>query len=185
MLGKEEMLYEAINIASTKHRGQKDKGGSPYILHPLAVMNSVRTIDEKIVAILHDIIEDTDVTKEDLYAIFDKDIVEAVDTISKKKGQRYEEYIELIKNNKLARKVKIADYKHNLDISRLNRECTDEDLKRVNKYVKYMIYLNSDHKEDFDVVCPRCASRNNYSIEGNQELHVKCSRCEYITEIEE
>lgn len=127
-------LYIAIELANNLHKDQVDKGGNPYILHPLAVMNKVETIKEKIVAILHDILEDTPMKKEGLLINFDEEIVDAIETLTKIGGQTWDEYIEQIKGNELARKVKIADLEHNMNLSRLNRGITKEDKKRYEKY---------------------------------------------------
>lgn len=103
-------LSEAIRLASLAHDGQLDKAGKSYILHPLRVMLRMDTEDEMIVAVLHDVVEDTDYTLNDLRIMFSPIIVDAVDAISQRKGsETYFEYIARCKQNPLARKVKIAD----------------------------------------------------------------------------
>lgn len=134
-------LRMAINIANDVHSHQVDKAGQPYILHPLWVMNKVHTLKAKIVAVLHDIVEDTNITIEDLiFKGFDEDIVEAISLLTRKKNQSYNNYIELIATNDLAKEVKIADLSHNMDLSRL-KEITDKDKERYNKYLKARDYL--------------------------------------------
>ena len=140
---KNKLLSRAIILATELHEGQVDKGGNPYILHPLRVMTNVKSLEGKIVAVLHDTIEDTDITVEDLISKgFTDDVVEAVELLSKPKQEDYIKYIKRIKENPLAREVKIADLQDNMDLSRL-KEITEKDLKRVAKYKKaYNILTN-------------------------------------------
>ncbi len=129
-------LEKAIKIAVKCHKGQKDKGGKPYILHPLHVMNNVSSEDEKIVAILHDVIEDANYPIEDLKKEGFKDqIIEALVYLTHDKKVDYFAYIEKIKDNALAKTVKIQDLKHNLDVTRL--ESLDE--SAVNNLKKYFM----------------------------------------------
>ena len=127
-----ELLAKAIILATENHKGQLDKGGHPYILHPLRVMVNVKSLKAKIVAILHDIIEDTDITKEDLLTI---------ELLSKSKKEDYIHYIRRIKGNPLAKEVKMADLQDNMDLTRLNK-ITEKDLNRVEKYKKAYSILN-------------------------------------------
>ncbi len=130
----QEYLEKAIQIALDAHRGKIDKGGSPYILHPLRIMLSMETIDEQIVGILHDVIEDSIVTIDDLRTEnFSENILEALELLTKKVHQSYEEYIFDIKYNQLAKKVKIADLEDNMNIKRLNI-LTGKDIERIKKY---------------------------------------------------
>ena len=124
-----------------KHWKQRDKAGKRYIWHPIHVMLNVEGYNEKIVALLHDIVEDTDVTVPDLKNLkFSKEVIEAVDVITKKKDQEYFSYLKLIKGNSTAKKVKIEDLKHNSDLKRL-RFVTQKDMERVIKYKKALNYL--------------------------------------------
>jgi len=108
------MLTRAIEIAVEAHRGQVDKCKEPYILHPLAVMTAMDTHAEKIVAVLHDVIEDTDHSLLDLNLEgFSENIIDAIDAITKRDNETYFEYINRVKENPLATKVKLADLKHN------------------------------------------------------------------------
>lgn len=122
------------------HKGQIDKGGAEYYLHPFHVAEKCKSIDAKIVALLHDVVEDTDITLADLSKFFEPVIIEAVDAITKQNGISYDAYLSRVKKNPLAREVKIQDLMHNSDLSRLN-EVTEEDLKRVEKYKKSIAYL--------------------------------------------
>ncbi|MDQ0319993.1 hypothetical protein QO002_002131 [Pararhizobium capsulatum DSM 1112] len=109
-------LNTAIQVATAAHAGQVDKSGQPYILHPLRVMLAMETEDERIVAVLHDILEDTPVTANDLYWEhgFKPHVVEAVFALSRKPGEDYPDFIRRLAVNPLARSVKIADIKDNL-----------------------------------------------------------------------
>lgn len=137
------MLEElAFEIAKVAHAGQKDKAGLDYILHPQQVAAMVTTDEEKAVALLHDIIEDTDVTAGELLAKgLPVSVVEAVETLTKKHNQSYAEYLTGVKRNRLATTVKLADLKHNSDLSRL-KKITQKDRERVEKYRKAIAYLS-------------------------------------------
>ena len=136
-------LIKAFFLCVIKHWKQKDKAGKRYIWHPIHVMLNVEGYNEKIVALLHDIVEDTDVTVSDLKNLkFSKEVIEAVDVITKKKDQEYFSYLKLIKGNSTAKKVKIEDLKHNSDLKRL-RFVTQKDMERAIKYKKAIDYLSS------------------------------------------
>lgn len=127
-------LYKAIEIANKAHSKQFDKAGQPYILHPLRLMSQFQQTDEMVVAVLHDVIEDSDVSLDDLTSNgFSRAVVEAIDCLSHRKGERYEEYIKRISTNILARKIKIEDLKDNMDLTRLD-SVSDKDLARIEKY---------------------------------------------------
>ena len=103
----------------------------------------VKTDEEKAVAYLHDVIEDTELTLEDLGEYgFSKEVIEAVDIITKKRGEDYQSYLNSVKKNKLARVVKLADLRHNSDLTRLAK-VTEKDIKRKEKYQKAIDFLNS------------------------------------------
>ncbi|ELC8460400.1 HD domain-containing protein [Clostridium perfringens] len=130
----EEQLEEAIKLASIKHYGQRDKSNKPYIFHLLYVMNNLDDLKAKIVGVLHDILEDTDITRNDLLNCgFSEEIIHSVEVLTKSKNQEYMEYIEKIKGDNVARKIKLIDLKHNTDLTRLS-EISDNDLKRTMKY---------------------------------------------------
>lgn len=138
----EEQLEEAIKLASIKHYGQRDKANKPYIFHLLHVMNNLDDLNAKIVGVLHDILEDTDITRNDLFNYgFSEEIVIAVEILTKPKNQKYMDYIENIKSNNIAKKVKLIDLKHNMDLTRLF-EISDKDLKRTIKYFEAYKRLN-------------------------------------------
>ena len=124
---KQLMLELALSIATEAHRGQFDK--ADYIEHPIYVASQVDSEEEKAVALLHDVIEDSSVTAEELLnAGLPETVVTAVQILSKKKGQDYQTYLKTVKSNPLARAVKLADLKHNSDLSRLET-ITDKDLE--------------------------------------------------------
>lgn len=129
-------LEKAILVATYFHSNQVDKGGNPYILHVLSVAMKVKTMKEKIVAILHDILEDTEITKEDLKKLkFSDEIIEAVECLTRQENESYMDFIRRIKTNDLSKSVKIEDLDENMDLRRLD-EVTEEDLKRFKKYKK-------------------------------------------------
>lgn len=124
----------AISIALKAHKGQVDKGGNPYILHPLAVMNRVETIEEKIVAVLHDVVEDTEVTIDQLRETgFSEEILEAIKLLTRAKEDSYEEFIDKTLKNRIARNVKTADIKENMNLSRI-QDPLEQDYTRLEKY---------------------------------------------------
>ena len=134
-------LIKAFLLCMVKHWKQKDKAGKRYVWHPIHVMINVKGYNEKIVALLHDIVEDTEVTVPDLKNLkFSKEVIEAVDVITKKKDQEYFSYLKSIKDNSIAKKVKIEDLKHNSDLKRL-RSITQKDIDRAIKYKKALDYL--------------------------------------------
>ncbi len=140
---KQSQSEKAYKIAKKAHLGQVDKAGEDYIKHPEKVASFVKTDEEKAVAYLHDVIEDTELTLEDLYEYgFSKEILEAVDIITKKRGEDYQSYLNSVKKNKLARAVKLADLRHNSDLTRFT-EVTEKDIKRKEKYQKAIDFLNS------------------------------------------
>ena len=140
---KQSQSEKAYEIAKKAHLGQVDKAGEDYIKHPEKVASFVETDEEKAVAYLHDVIEDTELTLEDLHEYeFSKEVIEAVDIITKKKGEDYRNYLNSVKKNKLARAVKLADLRHNSDLTRLTK-VTEKDIERKEKYQKAIDFLNS------------------------------------------
>ena len=128
------MLKKAISLAEKVHQGQVDKGGHPYIGHPKRVMEKCKTIEEKIVAILHDVVEDTEYTADDLRKEgFSEEIITALFCLTHQEGEGYMEYIERICENSLAVRVKYADLQDNMDLSRIP-DPTEKDLARLEKY---------------------------------------------------
>lgn len=137
-----KLTRKAMIIAYNAHKNQVDKSGVPYIYHPIHVAEQMDTEEECVVALLHDVVEDTDVTFEQLESEFPSEIIDILKLLTKTKDIDYYEYINKIKENAVARKAKIADIKHNLDRSRLD-VITDKDIKREEKYKKALSILMS------------------------------------------
>lgn len=131
------ILDRAKAIATSAHEGQVDKAGKPYIKHPMRVMNMGKTVEEKIAGVLHDVVEDSDWTFEMLEKEgIPKDVLDALRCVTKlSEDEDYDHFIERVKTNPLAVKVKINDLKDNMDITRLG-EVTEKDLARLNKYIR-------------------------------------------------
>ena len=130
-------IEKALQIAARAHEGQKDKDGQPYILHPLRVMNAVEDEPAKVVAVLHDVIEDTSVTAEDLRREgFDEAVLAAVECLTHRKGEPYADYVVRCKGDEIARRVKLADLEDNARPSRalLRPDRIEPDIARLRKY---------------------------------------------------
>lgn len=128
-------LERAIVIAAEGHSGAKDKGGEPYILHPLRLMLNLSSLEERIVAVLHDVCEDCPGwTLERLRAEgFSDRVIIALDSVTKRPGEDFETFIKRAAADPIGRRVKLADLQHNSDISRIPAP-TDSDLQRIAKY---------------------------------------------------
>tara|TARA_B110001452_G_C14934411_1_gene326766 strand:- start:10 stop:429 length:420 start_codon:yes stop_codon:yes gene_type:complete len=137
-------LEKAIQIAVEAHAGTKDKGGKAYILHPISVMMRVETEEEKIVAILHDVVEDTDWTFDALRKEgFSETVIEALETVTKySEEENYDDFIQRSLKNDIGRKVKIADLRENLDVTRIG-ELYPKDIERINKYKRALQTLKA------------------------------------------
>ena len=136
-------LQRAIEIALEAHKGALDKGGNPYILHPLRLMLQMDSEEEMIVAILHDVVEDSEKWSFDKLHKegFSKKIINSLRSVTKEnENEDYEKFIDRSIKDKIGRKVKIADISDNLDISRLTK-VTDKDILRINKYKKALAKL--------------------------------------------
>lgn len=129
-------LEAAIALATHAHQGQTDKAGTPYILHPLRIMQRMDSEEAKMVAVLHDVVEDTSVTLKELRAMnFSETVVAAVDSLTRRTEESYEAFIERVKLNPLARKVKLADLEDNMNLQRL-QHITNRDKQRWQRYAK-------------------------------------------------
>jgi len=147
-MSENELLEKAIGIAVEAHRGQKDRCGVPYIMHPLRVMSRVDRPREKIVAILHDVVEDTNWTWDDLRREgFPEDVIHALDCVTKREGEEYEKFVERSASDALARRVKLADLEDNMDVRRLP-EFNDKGLARLHKYAKAWRFLSGTAGSD-------------------------------------
>ena len=136
MINLNELREKATQIAIKAHKGQVDKGGHSYILHPLRVEAKCNSLEEKIVALLHDTVEEGGIAAEYLLMRgFPQNIVDAVLSVSRKEREDYFDFIQRCKANPIGRAVKIHDLEDNMDITRLN-ELTDKDIERLKKYHK-------------------------------------------------
>ncbi len=127
-------LERALEIASKAHKGQKDKAGTPYILHPLHVMMQMDDDVSRIAAVLHDVVEDSDLTLEDLSREgFSNEVLSVVDGLTWRGNEEYEDYISRLSKNPISLKIKITDLEHNMDLRRI-RNPTQKDLDRTRKY---------------------------------------------------
>lgn len=130
-----EQLKHAIFIAVKAHNKQLDRSDQPYIGHLFRVMNAGQTLEEKVVGILHDLIEDTQLRLVDLTNEgFSEEIIDAVHALSKLENEDYDHYLQRVKKNNLAISVKLNDLSDNMDIRRL-KELTDDDVVRMRKYL--------------------------------------------------
>ena len=128
-------LEDAILLAAQAHRGQVDKVGQPYILHLLRVMLRLEGEAAQIVAVLHDLVEDTDYSFADLRALgYAEDLVQVLDCLTRRPDESYEQFIERASANPLARRVKRADLEDNMDIRRLPA-VGEQDAERLNRYI--------------------------------------------------
>ena len=134
---------KAMIIAFNAHLNQIDKSGVPYIYHPIHVAEQMDTEEECIVALLHDVVEDTDITFADLEKEFSPSVIEALKLLTRDKTVDYMEYVEKVKTNPIARKVKLVDLMHNSDESRLNA-VTLKDEERHKKYIKAISIIKNN-----------------------------------------
>ena len=127
-------LEQALSIASLTHTGQVDKAGEPYILHPLRVMMKLKDEKQRIVAVLHDVIDDTDLTIQDLSDQgLDYELVKIILTLTRRKDETYDEYLNRICYDRFAMEIKLADLEDNMDMSRIKNP-TKKDFQRLAKY---------------------------------------------------
>jgi len=137
------LLERAIAIAEQQHAGQVDKAGRPYIEHPKRLMRAMSTDAERIVAVLHDVVEDTDLTLDQLASEgFPVNILAALDSVTRREGETYEAFVARAANNTIGRRVKHADLQDNADLSRIAAP-TDADRARTEKYQRAMAQLDA------------------------------------------
>lgn len=136
-----ELFDRALQIAIQAHREQKDKSGREYIMHPIRVAERCKDPRAKIVALLHDTIEDTGVTAEYLHSEgFPDEIINGVLSMTKQEGESYEDFVRRAAKNPIGKEVKIADLEDNMDIRRLQK-ITEDDVARLRKYLRAWQYL--------------------------------------------
>jgi len=172
------MLSEAIGIAARAHAGQVDKGKKPYILHPLrAMLNYCSCHDEatQICAVLHDVVEDTDITLDDLRAEgFSEEVLVALDHLTKRAGESYEDFISRVLQNKIACRVKIADLADNMDLMRIPNP-TAKDKERLKKYA-----IAADRITEVLPGVEEIPNRRLVAINGVVEVHPHISEDQFI-----
>lgn len=138
-----ETTKKAMKLMYEKHKNQLDKAGMPYVFHPMHVAEQMKDENSTTVALLHDIVEDTDMTFEQLRALgFNEEVITALTLMTHEEGVEYFDYIQRIGTNAIARKVKLADLEHNSDLSRLSK-IGYEDIARAEKYKKCIEYLSA------------------------------------------
>ena len=145
---KEGLLNKAINIATKAHAGQTDNYDAPYIGHVMRVMNYGKTLDEKIVGVLHDVVEDCPEWTFDRLRKegFPENIIFAIQCVTKlDPNENYDEFVKRTEQSPLAVAVKMNDLRDNMDLRRVNRPLTEKDLKRLNKYLKAYRYLTDKY----------------------------------------
>lgn len=137
------MTKTALKLCFEAHKDQTDKSGLPYVFHPFHLAEQMPDEKTTVVALLHDVIEDTDYTLDDLKNMgFSDDILSAIALMTHDDGVPYMEYVALIKKNPIAKMVKLADLRHNSDMSRLDK-VTAHDRERAEKYKKAIEFLES------------------------------------------
>ncbi|HEX6041952.1 HD domain-containing protein [Longimicrobium sp.] len=137
-------LEEAIAIAAQAHRGQTDRAGAPYILHPLRMMFAVRTDAERMAAVLHDVVEDTDWTLDALRGRgFSDEVIDAVDHLTRREGETYDDFVRRAARHPVARRVKLADLEDNMDARRLGT-VTPDDVERLARYHRACRFLTDE-----------------------------------------
>jgi len=128
-------LENAIALAVKIHKEQVDKYGHPYILHPLRVMFRLDTELEQIVGVLHDVVEDSDLTFDDLRRMgYSEMVIEALDGVTRREGETYDEFVERSLAHPLSRRVKVADLEDNMDLRRVLGELSDKDCEQIKRY---------------------------------------------------
>lgn len=138
-------IIECLRFVEEFHHGQYDKIGAPYILHPVFVAEQMDTEKATIVALLHDVIEDTSITLDDLRDKgYSDEIIVAIDALTRRTGETYSAYIERLSNNKLARHVKIADLRHNLQPERVAMFGNTSLVKRYQKALRILIAIEPE-----------------------------------------
>lgn len=139
-----EAVKKAMVVSYVAHTGMVDRGGAMYFFHPLHVAEQMTTEDSTVAALLHDVVEDTDFTMDDLARYgFKKEVLDALVLLTHDPDVPYLEYVAKLKSNRIAREVKLADLRHNSDISRLPR-VSRTDLERLGKYKKAIALLEGD-----------------------------------------
>jgi (p)ppGpp synthase/HD superfamily hydrolase len=138
-------LEQAIALAVEAHQGQVDKNGAPYILHPLRVMLRLESDLAKIVGVLHDVVEDTAVTFDDLRQRgYSEEMIAALDGVTRREGESYEEFVTRSQAHPISWQVKLADLEDNMDVRRMAVELSEKDFERLKRYRRAWEQLKGD-----------------------------------------
>ena len=137
-------LAQAIVLATRAHANQTDKGGEAYILHPLRVMMRFTPTNHRIVAVLNDVVEDTAIMQIDINSRFTPEVAVAVDAITHREGESYEDYITRVLENKIATEVKVCDIEDNMRVDRMNNLDKDTRDRLFDKYAKALVRINKE-----------------------------------------
>lgn len=136
-------IERAIAIAAEAHEGQIDKAGAPYVFHPLRLMMRMATIEERIVAVLHDVVEDSAITFEDLEKEgFSTAVLEALESVTRRPSENYDKFVLRAATNPIGRRVKLIDLEDNCDLSRISAP-TERDFSRIEKYRRAIATINA------------------------------------------
>ena len=142
-----EMTKKALKLCFEAHKDQVDKSGMPYVFHPFHLAEQMETEDTVITALLHDVVEDTDYTIDDLQEMgFSENVISALKLLTPDPGISYMDYVKKIKENPVAKTVKLKDLAHNSDLTRLD-SVDDKARKRVKKYQRAIALLNGEDDE--------------------------------------
>jgi (p)ppGpp synthase/HD superfamily hydrolase len=146
---KKTILNKMLHLVATKFEGIYDLGGNPYMLHCVRVMQNLNSDDEELncIALGHDLIEDTDITYDDILSMFGRRVAEGILCLTKYPGMSYEQYLFIVMSNVDAILVKLADLKDNSDITRTRVNFTQKDADRLTKYHKAYVMLSAKLKE--------------------------------------
>ena len=140
-----DMTKKAMKLCFEAHSGQHDKSGVPYVFHPIHVAEQMDDEASTVVALLHDVVEDTEFTIDDLKDQgYSGEVLDALVLLTHDPDEPYLKYIERVRENPIARKVKLADLAHNSDPTRLDREPTEKDLERLEKYSRSIEILSAE-----------------------------------------
>ena len=172
-------VEDAISIAAQAHKGQTDKAGAPYILHPLRLMLKFKDERDMIAAVLHDVVEDSDWTIDALReAGFSEEILAAVDCLTRREHESYDEFIARVKTNPLASSVKFSDLMDNLDITRIS-EPTEADHQRMEKYRNALVQLIETNPKVKDCDCQHnYPNLTEFKFLGSDEIYGEISTAE-------
>ncbi len=141
-----DLTKKAMKLAYLAHDGQEDKNGIPYIFHPMHLAEQMTDEETTVCALLHDVVEDTSITFDDLRAQgFPVPVIEALSLLTHDKSVPYMDYVQTLRKNKIAAAVKAADLRHNSDLSRLD-SVGDKDMARMRKYQQALALLEEDAK---------------------------------------